>query len=169
MKQANKVIIAMIFLLGPVASSFAQVTGTANVSVTLITPIAISKTVDMSFGNVAVGSSPGTVILAPAGTRTATGGVTLPIVTGTVTAASFTVTGSTTYTFSISLPNSPLTINSGGNTMTVSTFTSNPSTTGTLVAGTASLNVGATLNAGTSQAAGTYTSATPFSVTVNYN
>jgi len=35
-------------------STFAQVSATANASATIVTPIAISKTVDMNFGNVAV-------------------------------------------------------------------------------------------------------------------
>lgn len=169
-KMANRIItLVFVLLLGSVTSSFSQVSANASVTVNLITPIAITKTVDMNFGNVAVSGTGGTVVLAPAGTRTSTGGVTLPVVAGTVTAASFTVTGLATYTFSISLPSSPITITSGGNNMTVGTFTSDPATTGTLSGGTATLNVGATLTVGASQAAGTYTSGTPFTVTVNYN
>lgn len=168
-KTCKIIILAIVLILGLRGTSFAQVSATATASATIITPIAISKTVDMNFGNIAVSGTGGTVVLAPAGTRTSTGGVTLPVVAGTVAAASFTVTGLSTYTFSISLPSSPITITSGSNTMTVGTFTSNPATTGTLTGGTATVNVGATLNVGASQAAGTYTSGTPFTVTVNYN
>ena len=53
--------------------------------------------------------------------------------------------------------------------MTVTTYTSNPSGTGALVAGTQTLTVGATLNVGASQAANLYTNAAGFPVTVNYN
>jgi len=53
--------------------------------------------------------------------------------------------------------------------MTVDTWTSTPTPTGVLAAGTGTLLVGATLHAGISQAAGTYVSGTAFSVTVNYN
>jgi hypothetical protein len=67
------------------------------------------------------------------------------------------------------LPSTPTTVASGSNTMSVNAFTSNPDGTGTLTGGTQTLKVGATLNVGASQAAGTYTSATPFTVTVNYN
>ncbi|MEI7526256.1 MAG: DUF4402 domain-containing protein [Mariniphaga sp.] len=170
MKRNFRLILLLVtFLFGFVGSSFAQVSASSTSSATIIIPINITKTVDMNFGNVAVNAVAGTVILAPAGGRTITGGVTLPAVTGTVAAAAFTVTGAPTYTFSISLPSSPLTITSGANTMTVTAFTSTPSITGTLAAGTASLLVGATLNVGINQVAGTYTSATPFSVTVNYN
>jgi hypothetical protein len=147
----------------------AQVTATATASATIITPIAISKSLDMSFGNVAVSPTiSGTVTLTPANVRTITGGVTLPVVAGTVNAAKFTVTGLTGSTYSITLPSSALTLTSGANTMTVTSFTSTPTPTGTLTGGTQDIYVGATLNVAAAQAAGTYTSAA-FPVTVNYN
>lgn len=131
-------------------------------------PIGITKTVDMNFGNMAVISS-GTVILDPNGSRSGTGGVTLPAVTGSVMAASFDVTGGANLTYAITLPLN-CTISSGGNTMTVDAFTSAPSATGTLSStGTQQLKVGATLNISASQAPGIYTSSTPFTITVNYN
>ena len=52
--------------------------------------------------------------------------------------------------------------------MTATTFTSDPSGTGTLTGGTQTLNVGATLNVAAAQPAGTYVSGA-FDVTVNYN
>ena len=48
-------------------------------------------------------------------------------------------------------------------------FTSTPSATGALTAGTQTLNVGATLNVAAAQASGIYVSGTPFTVTVVYN
>ena len=145
------------------------VTATATATATIITPIAITKTVDMNFGNVAVTTVAGTVILAPAGTRTTTGGVTLPVTAGTVTAASFNVTGLGAYTYVITLPTADHTISNGANNMTVNAFTSAPSGTGSLTASAQTLTVGATLNVGVAQVAGVYTSGTPFDVTVNYN
>ncbi len=151
-------------------TSFAQASATASSSVTIVTPISIAKTVDMNFGNIAASATGGTVILAPAGTRTKTGGVTLPVTAGTVTAATFTVSGQASYTYAVTLPGSAVTLASGANNMTAATFTSNPTPTGTLSAGgTQTLSVGATLTVGANQAAGTYTTATPFTVTVNYN
>lgn len=157
-------------LLGFVLSSsaFAQATATATASATIVTPISIAKTADMNFGNIATNGAVGTVVLSPAGGRTSTGGVTLPAVPGTVTAASFTVSGSGSYTYAITLPAS-VEIQSGSDVMTVDTFTSTPSTTGALTAGSQVITVGATLNLIASQAAGAYTSSTPFAVTVNYN
>jgi hypothetical protein len=170
MKSQMKISAIMLVLMGSATASFAQATASSSATATIVTPISITKTVDMNFGNVAVQTTPGgTVVLAPDGSRTKTGGVTLPNTAGTVTAASFNVAGQGVYTYAITLPSSALTITSGANTMTVTTFTSTPSGTGTLTAGAQVLNVGATLNVAAAQPAGVYTSATPFDVTVNYN
>lgn len=167
----KKLLFAAILMLGFTAGAFAQATATASATATatIVAPLTITKTVDMNFGNVAVGGSLGTVIMDPAGSRSATGGVTLPATAGTVTAASFNVAGQGTYTYAITLPSSDLTITSGANTMTVNTFTSTPSGTGQLTAGAQTLTVGATLNVAASQAAGTYVSGAPFDVMVVYN
>ncbi len=151
-------------------SSFAQATASATASATVITPISISKNADMSFGNLAVqAGTGGTVVLAPAGTRTSTSGVTLPATTGSVTAASFTVNGTGSYTYAIILPGSVTLTHSGGiQTMTAGTFTSNPSGTGALSSGTQDIAVGATLTVAAAQLPGVYTSGN-FNVTVNYN
>ena len=150
----------------------AQASATANASAYVITPISITKTLDMNFGNLAVSASTGgTVVLSTAGARTATGGVTLPSTTGTVTAATFTVTGEGSYTYDITLPSSAVTLTDGaGHSMTVNAFTSDPTAlAGALTAGSQTLYVGATLNVAAGQASGNYTTATPFTVTVNYN
>ena len=159
---------AAIVLVSGFTTVSAQVTATATGSATIITPISIAKNVDLNFGNVAVGATLGSVVLTPAGTRSIIGGVTLPAVAGTVTAAQFTVSGLGTSTFTISLPTT-YTITSGVNTMNIDTFTSTPSGVGTLVAGTLIVKVGATLDVAASQPAGSYTNATGFPVTVNYN
>jgi len=168
----KNLILVTVLLLTVSALSFAQpnVSATATATGTIIAPIAIAKTVDMNFGNIVAGAAIGTVVLTPAGTRSAAGGAFLPsTLPGTVTAASFTVTGATGYTYAITLPAAATTVTSGGNTMTVDTWTSTPTGTGTLAGGTQTLNVGGTLHVGASQAAGTYISGTAFSVTVAYN
>ena len=170
MEQTTKMITLIIAIIALTISSFAQVSSTANTSATVITPIAISKTVDMNFGNIAVSPTvAGTVVLIPAGTRTKTGGVTLPAVTGTVTAASFAVTGLGTSTYAITLPGTITLTGTPSGTMTVGTFVSTPSGTGTLVAGAQTLLVGGTLNVAAAQPAGVYTNTTNLTVTVNYN
>ncbi len=171
MKKLIKSLVLSTVMLTFSVCLFAQVSATATASATIVTPIAIANASDMDFGNLAVSATPGTVILTPAAARSVTGGVSLPATTGTVTAASFNVTGQASFTYSITLPAGATTITSGGGqTMTVDTWTSNPTPTGTLDGtGAQTLSVGATLNVAAGQAAGTYVSGTPFTVTVNYN
>src|SRR5665647_457690 len=170
MKNIFKLIASAIVLVAFSTSVHAQDTKTATATATIITPISLAKNVDMNFGNIAVGASGGTVVLAPAGTRSATGGVTLPVTAGTITAADFTVSGNAAYTYAITLPTTvTLTRASGTETMDATAFTSTPSSTGALDAtlGTQDLTVGATLTVAAAQVAGIYTSGT-FDVTVNY-
>jgi len=155
MKNRTLMITTVFALLVSASGSFAQSTASATATATIVTPISITKTIDMNFGNVAVqASTGGTVIMNPAGVRTPTGGVTLPAIAGTVAAASFSVDGQGAYTYSITLPSTAVTLTNGANSMTANAFTSNPSGTGALTAGNQVLNVGATLNVAAAQASG---------------
>ncbi len=172
MKNMKKIVAAAILGIGFASTANAQSTATATATATIVTPIAITKNVDMNFGNVAVTSTAGTVILAPAGTRTKSGGVTLPAIPGTVTAAKFTVTGEGTYSFAITLPSVDVTLTNttgpGNETMLANAFECDLGATSALVAGSKIMFVGATLNVDALQKAGVYVSA-PFDVAVNYN
>jgi hypothetical protein len=163
------ILVAILLIVGFSTNVFAQATTTASTTATIVTPIGISKTVNMNFGNVATNGAIGTVVLTPAGTRTSTGGVTLPATAGTVTAASFAVTGQGSYTYTISLPGSPITLAGTTAGVTVGTFVSTPAATGALTAGAQTVLVGATLNLPVSVVAGSYTNAANLTVTVNYN
>lgn len=124
----------------------------------------------MVFGNLAVSSSVGTVVLTPEGSRSATGGVALPATAGTFAGASFIVTGTADYTIYITLPAGATIIDdNAGHTMTADNWVCTPTPSGTLTDGSITLKIGATLNVGANQVAGVYTSDTPFHVTVNYN
>lgn len=148
MKFITKSLLVLFVLAGLHSGLHAQsVSASAAVSATIVTPIAIAKNTDMNFGNVAVAGSAGTVVLSTAGGRTATGGCSLSTANpGTVSAASFAVTGTGTYTYSITLPSTATTIVNGGNSMTVDTYVSSPSGTGALTAGAQTLLVGGTLH-----------------------
>lgn len=160
---------AAVVALSPAAEA---ATASANATVKIVPAIAIVKTRDLDFGNVAPSNTSGTVVLTPAGARSGTGGVGLSSV-DTGNQATFTVSGDSGATYAITLPSSVTLTNLLGdplsllNTMTVDTFTSNPSGTGTLTGGSQALNVGATLHVNAAQASGTY--AGTFSVTVDYN
>ena len=166
----TRLLVSILAFTGISSASFGQATATATASATIITPISITKNADMSFGNISVQSGTGgTVVLATAGTRTSTSGVTLPATAGSVSAASFTVNGSGSSTYTITLPSTvTLTRASGSETMTAGSFTSNPSGTGALSSGTQDIAVGATLTVAAGQVPGVYTSGN-FNVTVNYN
>ncbi|HPE34349.1 MAG TPA: DUF4402 domain-containing protein [Bacteroidales bacterium] len=136
---------------------------TADAAANIITPMTIQKIVDLNFGNIASPAQAGTVVLGTDNSRTPTN-VILPSVTGTVTAAEFTVTGLSDATYSITFPNST-TITNAGNTMTIDNYTENA--TNILTGGSETFKVGATLNVNADQAAGAYTG--NFIVTVDYN
>ncbi len=173
MKQIQKVVASIIIIAATFSQVNAQSTATSSATATIVTPISIVKDIDMNFGNIAVTNNGGNVVLAAAGTRTATGGVTLPVVAGTVSAAAFTVSGQSAYTYDITLPTGNIVLSSGANSMNINTFTSSIGlTAGALSTGSTgsqSFSVGATINVNANQVAGTYTTSTPFNVTVNYN
>ena len=172
MKMYKSFIAAMI-LVTVATNVNAQATATATASATVVTPISIVNNTNMNFGNIAVqASTGGTVALSAAASATRTaggaGGVTLPNVTGTVTSAKFTVSGTANYTYTITLPGSAVVLSSGANNMNATSFIN--SAAGTLDGtGNQIFYVGATLTVAAAQPAGAYTTATPFNVTVNYN
>ncbi|MEP7252848.1 MAG: DUF4402 domain-containing protein [Ginsengibacter sp.] len=173
MKSIKKILSAAFAIIVASTSVNAQSGASATATATIISPISIVKDVDMDFGNVAVSTLAGGIVTldpSPAGTRTPNGGggVTLPAVTGTVSAAQFTVSGQASFTYDISLPVSA-TLSNGGNSMVADNFTSSVAT-GTLDAsGIETFYVGADLNVNAAQAPGVYTTSSPFFVIVSYN
>ena len=148
-------------------------TTTASATGTIISPINITKAVDLVFGNLAPSAAAGTVTLTPGGGLTADANVT--IIAGVAPAAArFDVSGQAGLGYSISVTGGPLT--SGGNSMTFTpvsdltggTITSGNVTAGVLSAGgTQSIFVGGVLSVGATQAPGSYTGT--ITALVNYN
>ncbi|HQR97112.1 MULTISPECIES: DUF4402 domain-containing protein [unclassified Polaromonas] len=122
----------------------------------------------LAFGSFAPGASSGTVTISAAGARSSGGGVFL-VPSGAGSAASYTVSGTSSATYAITLPsNGVVVLTSGPNSMAVNTFTSNPGGTGLIGGGgTQTLTVGATLTVGSNQATGSYSGS--FDVMVEYN
>ncbi|WP_077032772.1 DUF4402 domain-containing protein [Pelomonas sp. KK5] len=151
---------------------------TANASATVLTPMTITKSTDLNFGELVAGN--GVVTLDTAGARTKAGSTALPT-GGSPTAARFDVTGDANHTFSVDFATGSSTVltDASSNTMAVSWFaevvgTAAPTpvstgtpTTGTLNSGAAYIYVGGAVTVGASQAAGSYTGT--IQVTVNYN
>jgi hypothetical protein len=173
MRKINSIIAIIAVSLAVSATAFAQESATATTSSTVVTPISIATSnAGLLFGNIAVSSTAsGTVVLGTDGARTATAGVTLPAISGTFNAATFTIGGEGDYTYTIQLPTASFNLADAGatNTMSVTDVVSDPATTGKLTTGAQVISVGATLNAASAQVAGTYTNNTDLTVTVNYN
>lgn len=143
----------------------------------IMAPLTLTADVALEFGKLAVSASTGgTVVLTPAAVTTvsSTGGVSL--MSGTTrTSGKYTVGGTASYVYTITVPaNGTVTISDGAShSMAVSNFqftsiASPTGTGGTLTAGgTDNFYVGATLTVGAAQAVGKYTGS--FNVSVNYN
>ena len=166
MKKLSTIFAGALFVVG-FSSAYAQSTASADASARIVSPLQITKTADLKFGNVAAGPAAGTVDMAITDVRTATGGVTLISAGNVSNAAAFDIIGAPDATFTISLPASIL-IASGANDMQVDNFVSSLGATSALDAlGASALKVGATLNVAANQAVGLYTGS--FDVTVAYN
>ena len=170
MKKVTIILTGVILMtIGTLSVNAQNASATAATNATIIQPIAIVKTADLNFGNIVALTSQETVTVSPAGVRSSSNALSLPTATpGTINAAKFTVTGLADATYSIVVPPS-FNVSSGGNTMEVSNFTTTPTPTGVLAAGTQELTVGATITVAGGQAAGTYTNANALQITVAYN
>jgi hypothetical protein len=168
MKKIIMSLFTIVMVVGLSNNLNAQNTTTVlgDVSAIIITPITITNTNDLNFGAIVDGT--GTVTMSTAGVRTTDYQAFAGNQAGTVTAASFDIAGQGAYTYAITLPTDDVTLTeSGSGTMTVNSFVSNPSGTGTLTAGAGSVLVGATLNVVQGQETGVYDGS--FDVTVAYN
>ena len=166
MKKLVSFFAGALFIAG-FSATYAQSTASADASARIVSPLQITKTADLLFGNIAAGPSAGTVDMAVNDVRTASGGVTLIAAGNVSNAAAYDIIGYPDATFTISLPSSIL-IASGANDMQVDNFISSLGATSALDAqGAAALKVGATLNVAANQAVGLYTGS--FDVTVAYN
>ena len=158
------VAVGAIGLAGALQSSVQAARTPADAFATVALALTIVKNADMQFGTISE-SGAGTVVLATDGSRTTTGSASI-LASGPGAAADFLVTGQPSATYSITLPaNGTVSLTGPGAPMAVIDFMDDAG--GTLVGGSDTFNVGATLNVGAAQAADTYSGT--FDVTVNYN
>lgn len=147
------VALALLALAAPLS---AQNSANAGVSATVLTPLVVSKTTDLEFGNVFPGLNK-TVAVTDAG------------------AASFSIVGQPSANIHLTFT-LPSTLSSGGNTMPIASWTGRSNTTASpasgtdftpsasntastlpAVTGTRYVYIGATAQPGVAQVAGTYT------------
>ncbi|WP_172146800.1 DUF4402 domain-containing protein [Pseudomonas tumuqii] len=169
--------LASVVALGVFGSSSGFAAGASTTSTaTVITPIAITKSVDLAFGSFARGAG-GSVTVSTSGARTASGTI-LSTVGGTPAAAKFDVTGEGTSTYSITWSGDTILttgVGGAGETMalarvsdlTAGGATSGEVASGALTAGAQSIYLGGVLTVGAAQVAGAYTGSV--TATVEYN
>jgi len=170
MKTSIKLFALGMILMGFGVNVNAQVssTATATTNARIVTPILLTNQTSLSFGNLISSATAGNVQM-PADAspiRVADPGVKLAAITGTYSAAKFTVSGEDLLTYTVTLPaDDVIELISGTDKMKLTGFTS--SALGTLSGTPEVFYVGATLQVGAGQATGTYSGS--FNVTVNYN
>ncbi len=127
--------------------------------------LVVTKNSDLAFGTMLVPTGTGAVIISTAGVRS-TSGTAPTLITGPAfSAASYTITGESGTTFSITVPAS-FTMTNGTTTLTVTTTASSTGTQ-TLTGGTFALSVGGSVAVAATNTRGAYTGS--FTVTLTYN
>lgn len=144
----------LLFILIAIFNSdrlVAQASATANASATIIKPISALEGAILNFGKFSPKQTGGEIVIAPDGTRYASGPVTL--VGGTYNQAVFHILGEPDYNVAISVPTMPTMLTNiiTGKTMQIHKWTSLPSLEAEIMlptSGALNLNVGATLKVG---------------------
>ncbi len=152
-------------------SGFCQSSDSATIRTTasIVSPIKISKTVDLNFGSIIGGYNPGSLILNTDGSRTANGVEISNAVPGEVSPAEAIVTHSNN-NYSITLPSTFSLFNevNPAQILIIDQFTVTPTPSGE-GNGIDVLKIGATLNLEANQIPGNYSNPQGFNVTVSYN
>lgn len=158
--------LAALALAAPgVAAEAPRAGAMATASAQIYQPISLQKATDLAFGGILASSAAGRVVLAPDGTRSASGGAVLAASSG-VSAAVLRVAGEPSTSFTLGLPASVL-LQSGGDLLIAEGFTSDAGGARLDATGRLEVHLGATLNVAPGQAPGLY--AGSFLVTVAYN
>ena len=146
-----------------------SVSADVSASATLVRTLAITSTTGLSFGTLAPSGTAGTVVIAPDGARSVTGGVTL-LSANVGSAGAVNLVGTASLAYTVTMPTSvTLTAAGGSQTMTLSSLTTNlTGAAGTLNStGNGNFSIGGSLAVGANQAVASYAGIVP--VTVNWN
>ena len=152
---------AAVLVFGAARPALAADNATATASANIITPLAVTSSQNLAFGNILAGTG-GTVTVAPTGARAKSGGVTLLAGTSP-TAAQFHVTADTTGGATYTMSYSKTDLAGPGPALALSAIT--PDVTPT--SGSADIKVGATITIASGQTPGTYTGS--ITATATYN
>ena len=150
--------------LGAGTASAAPVTTSADAKAKVLKQISVTKSADLDFGTVVVGTAAGTVGVASDGTLACDAALTC---TGSTSAAAFTISGSKNEFVTITGDNSVTLKNADDSTKTMTaSLTRSAGSLKLSTTGGGTFAVGGTLSVGASQTDGLYSGA--FNVTVNY-
>jgi hypothetical protein len=160
-------------------TAWAADNASANATVTLVTPIQVSKTTDLAFGQVAIPSVGATATTIIIGTNGAQTGTADKVDTQTATAAAFAITGQDTFAYTPSITVSDLGVTglslssfngkcSGGSDTSLTIGGATGLTDCALASGSATLTVGGTLTIADTATSGAKTPGT-IAVSVAYN
>ena len=163
------------FSIGVGSNANAQSTEQAQSQVGVVTPLSFIQTEELKFGKIFTGTTAGTVTVAPNGTRTRTGGVTL--FGNDQQAAEFAGLGAVNQRVQISLGSNSIFLTGPGTRMRARAFTIGSTPTAVLTTnpqvfriasatGGFRFLVGATLDVNANQAPGTYSGT--WTITLNY-
>ena len=136
-------------------------TATANAKAKILAQITVTRNADLDFATIVPTSVASTVTVTPAGARTCGVGL---VCLGTAAASDFGVTGTTGQVVTVSVPTT-VSLTGPGAAMSASLVASASTIT---LAALNTFQVGGTLSVGANQLEGSYVTAAPFTVTVNY-
>jgi hypothetical protein len=166
MKKITFILFALI-----AGTTFAQNNATAsdvNAQAQIVSPLTITASSALNFGQIARTTAGGTVILKTDASVDATSTADY-ISASTTTVPTFSITGESGSSYVVTVPSTDITLtrDSGSETMMVNTFTTSLTGNEGTIGTDDSFTVGATLNVGSTQAVGVYKGT--FDVSVDYN
>jgi hypothetical protein len=172
MKKLMCIIAVSVAFAGIAGAQELSDTATGTATATVITPIAITAGNDLRFGSFSVdATNGGTVSIAANGARTATAS-NIDLVTSTIGAATFSITGQASATYAYTVANATLSNGTPADDMVAtlqgsSTSTSNGASGALTGGGTDTITVFGSLAVAAGQTEGAYSG--DFDVTVAYN
>jgi hypothetical protein len=153
----------------------------ANASITVISPVTVSQTNNIVFGNIPVPVN-SSIAISQAATPPVSGFIlqggngNLPVAVGATATASFKVSGQASSAYGVTLPSTTVTLSNGSDVMTAITYTDDSGDSGIQSLtralsdkGDDNVDIIASLKISPNQSAGVYRSTDPLKITINYN
>jgi Mat/Ecp fimbriae major subunit len=138
-------------------------TASASATAKVLTQVVVTKTADLDFGTIAIGTGGGDVSVGFTNNRTCASSL---VCSATVTSGKFGIAGAASQNVGVSVDSSVTLNRTGGGASMTATLSASNTTLALSAAGAATFAVGGDLTVGGTQQAGDYSGT--FNVTVNY-